>query len=136
MASPRPSVSTTEILFTPARANKALPLVRSIVSDIVEKAAELRGRTALSKNPDDDEELKGLRDEIAELVAELESLGCEFKDPSYEVGLVDFPARIDDRDVLLCWRGDEPSVAYYHTRGEGFAGRKPIPPELLEASED
>ena len=40
MTSPRPGASMTETLFTPARANKALPLVRSIVSDIVTTVAD------------------------------------------------------------------------------------------------
>lgn len=41
-------------------------------------------------------------------------------------GLVDFPAIIDSKEVLLCWKWGEPSVQYYHTAEKGFAGRKKI----------
>jgi hypothetical protein len=121
----------TEKLYTPAKANRALPLVRGIVADILERSARLRGRSTLSPDPGADPEVRELRAEIRDLLDELESLGCEFKDPGFDVGLVDFPARIDGRLVLLCWRSDEPSVTHYHAPSEGFAGRKPIPRRLL-----
>ena len=41
-------------------------------------------------------------------------------------GLVDFPALREGRQVLLCWRVGEESVAYWHGVDEGFAGRKPL----------
>lgn len=50
--------------------------------------------------------------------------GVELKD--IDMGLVDFPALIDGEEVLLCWRQGEESIRYYHSRHEGFAGRKPI----------
>ena len=123
-------------IFTPSEANRALPLVRSIVIDILEKAKEYRGYAALSENPDEDERLEALQEEIRELVGELESLGCTFKDWNFETGLVDFPAKIDGEEVLLCWKSDEPSVTHYHTHDGGFAARRPIPPDLLEESEN
>ncbi len=43
-----------------------------------------------------------------------------------EQGLVDFPAVIDGRDVLLCWKDGEPKVAFWHTPDAGFAGRQPL----------
>jgi len=32
-----------------------------------------------------------------------------------EAGLLDFPCRIDDQIVLLCWRMGEPSIEHWHT---------------------
>ncbi len=29
--------------------------------------------------------------------------------------------------MLLCWRTDEPEIAYYHGIEEGYPGRRPIP---------
>jgi hypothetical protein len=121
----------TKPLFTPARANRALPLVRRIVADILDRSRELRGHAALSDNPKADPEIAALEREIRDLVRELENLGCQFKDPSFETGLVDFPAEIGGRAVLLCWRSDEDRVAHYHGRDEGFASRKQIPEQLL-----
>lgn len=119
-------------LFTPASANRALPLVRSIVSDILERASEVRSLTALSRDPASDPEIAAQWKEIRSLVSELQDLGVEFKDPSLEIGLVDFPAEIDGQPVHLCWRRDEPTVTHYHGRDEGFASRRPIPRELLD----
>jgi hypothetical protein len=124
-------------LFTPGRANRALPLVRRIVADILDRSRELRGRAALAGagDPRSDPEVRGLEREIAELVRELQKLGCEFKDPSFETGLVDFPAEIGGRPVWLCWRSDEDRVTHYHGRDEGFASRKRIPDHLLREPE-
>jgi hypothetical protein len=114
-------------LFTPELANKTLPLVRSIVADILDRAKELRGLQALATDPDGDDDVRALQGEITALVAELESLGCRFKDWRFEVGLVDFPAEIDGREVYLCWKSDEPRVEWYHPRDGGFADRQRVP---------
>lgn len=133
MNSPRPpKVLMTAKLFTPVEANLTLPLVRSIVSDILEKASELRGRTALSKAPDEDPELELIRQDILDLMQEIESLGATYKDWDFQIGLVDFPAKIDGREVLLCWRSDESKVGWFHAPEAGFAGRRPIPGHLLD----
>ena len=68
---------------------------------------------------------------IQSFVGELNEIGCFYKDWNFEIGLVDFPARIHGKDVFLCWRSDEPEVLFYHGIEDGFAGRKPIPPALL-----
>jgi hypothetical protein len=52
--------------------------------------------------------------------------GCVVKD--LDVGLLDFPARIDDQDVYLCWKLGEDRIRFYHRQDEGFSGRKPIDP--------
>lgn len=56
----------------------------------------------------------------------LEALGVQVKD--LDVGLCDFVARREGRDVLLCWRLGEKQVAHWHELQAGFAGRKPIEP--------
>jgi hypothetical protein len=55
--------------------------------------------------------------------------GCVIKD--LDVGLLDFPAVIDNQDVYLCWKLGEDRIRYYHRQDEGFAGRKPINPHDL-----
>lgn len=52
--------------------------------------------------------------------------GCLIKD--LETGLLDFPARINDEEVYLCWRLGEDRIRFYHRQDEGFAGRKPLDP--------
>jgi hypothetical protein len=42
------------------------------------------------------------------------------------MGLVDFPTQRDGREVYLCWRLDEPHIAWWHAPEDGFAGRQPL----------
>lgn len=59
-------------------------------------------------------------------VTQIHSTGCVVKD--LDMGLLDFPARIDNQDVYLCWRLGEDRIRFYHRQDEGFAARKPIDP--------
>jgi len=54
------------------------------------------------------------------------STGCLIKD--LDVGLLDFPAIINNEEVYLCWKLGEDRIRYYHRQDEGFAGRKPLEP--------
>lgn len=63
---------------------------------------------------------------IRNAVERIHATGCVVKD--IEVGLLDFPSRIDGQDVFLCWRLGEDRIRFYHGMDEGFAGRKPIDP--------
>ena len=61
---------------------------------------------------------------VRESVAEMDSIGVQVKD--IEAGLLDFPCRIDDEVVLLCWRMGEPAIEHWHTVEQGFQGRQPV----------
>lgn len=119
-------------IFTVHEANKRLPLVKKIVGDILVKGQRLKALTLFEPTPSVEEEQNVLGEEIEELMHELENLGCYFKDWNFEIGLVDFPAIIEEEEVLLCWRSDEPGIAWYHDFENGYAGRKPIPGYLLK----
>lgn len=76
-------------------------------------------------------ELAGLRTRAAELVGavdqhirEINEQGVLVKD--LEMGLIDFPAKRAGRDILLCWRLDEPRIAWWHTLEGGFGARQPL----------
>ena len=60
-----------------------------------------------------------------ELHRDIVSLGV-VKD--LDVGLLDFPARLNNEDVYWCWRVGEYRIRFYHRQDEGFGGRKPIDP--------
>lgn len=136
MPTPRPHAAPKRY-FTVEQANKMLPLLRSIVRDIVESAADLqRQHEQLSRGGADDEsdyyteERLSLRREvergaarIEELVDELRELGVELKGWD---GLVDFPALLEGREVYLCWKYGEPEVAHWHEIDAGFAGRRKL----------
>ncbi len=57
-------------------------------------------------------------------VKAITALGLEMKD--INSGLIDFLAERDGRDIYLCWRYNEPTVAHWHDLEAGFAGRKPL----------
>jgi len=121
-------------IFTPAEATRTLPLVRQIVGDVLERGRALivlRRRDELSD--EDEEQAARLASELEDLLHELEQVGCTFRSPDFQHGLIDFPGIIEGRLVHLCWRDDEPDLRWYHEPAAGFAGRKPIPPELFQA---
>ena len=62
--------------------------------------------------------------EAKDTLAEIDEIGVRVKD--LQEGLLDFPAVMDGRPVLLCWKLGEPAIAHWHTEEEGFAGRKPL----------
>jgi hypothetical protein len=59
-------------------------------------------------------------------IEQIHATGCIVKD--LDVGLLDFPSRINEEDVYLCWRLGEDRIRFYHRQDEGFSGRKPIDP--------
>lgn len=121
-----------EKFFTPKEANLNLPNVKKIVEQILAKANEAR---ALMTTPDPFKERQGrlidLEAQIKTLMAQIEDMGCYYKDWSFEIGLVDFPAIIHGQQALLCWRSDEPKVEWFHGYEDGYAGRRQVTRELI-----
>jgi len=69
-------------------------------------------------------ELESLVQKARESIAEIDSIGVQVKD--LETGLLDFPYRLDDQVVLLCWRMGEPAIEHWHTADTGFKDRQPV----------
>lgn len=63
-------------------------------------------------------------DQARELVSEIDEIGVQIKD--LDTGLLDFPCRVDDDVVLLCWKSGETAIEHWHTMESGFKGRQPI----------
>jgi hypothetical protein len=105
--------------------------VRRIVADILEIGKQWRAVSARRHSPETREQILELEARLRELMRELERIGCYYKDWGFDMGLIDFPARIDGRPVFLCWRSDEEEICWYHAMNEGYASRQPIPPEEL-----
>ena len=138
-------------IFTPAEANATLPLVRAIVSDLVELSRELaerqqrlamlmRGKVSNSRDPYR-EELVQVQEElekdslrIRDYVEELRALGVEPKGSTE--GLVDFPARLNGRNVYLCWKLGESRVLFWHDMETGYTGRQSLRPDYEFQSEE
>ena len=69
-------------------------------------------------------ELHRLHEAALACVERLEAVGVVPKD--LDLGLLDFPARREGEDVLLCWHVGEDAVEWWHGPDEGYAGRKRI----------
>jgi hypothetical protein len=131
---PEPSASSGKRTFTVAEANRTLVLVRRIVADIVNNYRELcqlRDSYQLKSQvagTDAAEQTRrryiDLTDRLAELRIELDAIGCELKD--FDMGLVDFPSRRHGREVCLCWKLGEQTIAYWHDTKSGYDARKPL----------
>jgi hypothetical protein len=64
-------------------------------------------------------------------VAEIHATGVQVKD--LDIGLLDFPCKVEGEIVLLCWKLGEGKIAHWHSTEEGFAGRKPIDERIERA---
>jgi hypothetical protein len=126
--------------FTLAEANRTLPLVKRVVQDIASyypgwKDLVARYELIAAKaRPDwgESPEQLGIKSQIDDVarrinacLVELEQIGCEFK--GFEEGLVDFHGKLDDREILWCWKMGEDRITHWHDLDAGFAGRQPIP---------
>jgi hypothetical protein len=113
---PKPVVpSRTTKHFSLDEANRALPLVKRIVADIVKSHQRLG-------------ELETAMDHLGERVQsyldELSQVGCQLKDP--KIGLVDFIGSHEGRDICLCWKLGEDKIEHWHETTAGYTGRQPV----------
>jgi hypothetical protein len=121
-------------LFTPEEANRLLPELRPIVSDLIQARARLlemqpalapvlqkmlgNGGSRLTA------ELLETFERLRADVRAIEAMGVLVKD--LETGLLDFPWERQGEVVFLCWRFDEPTVAHWHAIDAGFSGRQAL----------
>lgn len=117
--------------YTVAEADALLPYLAPTLVELREKfeaAARIRSETAEAAagngQADRNTGETATVARVEELLGRLAEWSIELRDVT--TGLVDFPAERAGEEVLLCWRLGEPEVAWWHTREEGFAGRRPI----------
>jgi hypothetical protein len=120
--------------FTLFEANETLDLIRPLMEEVqsirqkimstqpeawsaIEKSVGNGGSRALSQIVVDFEKLDALVHRILDT-------GVLIKD--INIGLLDFPALKDGREVYLCWQYGEGEIAYWHEIEAGYAGRQPI----------
>lgn len=117
--------------FTVDEANRSLPYVSRIISDVQEVYQRIVGlrRQLEHTEPGDgtsplERDYGSAMDRLSGLIDELHTLGVELKD--FEKGLIDFPSVHEDREVCLCWRSGEKSIRYWHELDAGYAGRQDV----------
>jgi hypothetical protein len=120
-------------------ARQMLPLVRSIVADIVTTRAALDllapERDRLDRQRRDlawqerqrryqvSEDIRSAEQSLSAAAAELAALGVNLLDDA--AGEVDFPTKVNGRPAAFSWKLGEDRVGHWHYTGE--ATRRPIP---------
>jgi len=133
----------SERLFSPAEVDELIPRLSDLMgrgmdrhrqaTELERRLREEQGRIRASGGGHIDqrdwkaraERLDGLGIEVRAVLEEIARLGGATKD--LEMGLVDFPGRIDGETVNLCWKYGEPAVGFWHGLDEGFGQRKALP---------
>jgi len=120
--------------FTLQEANETLDLIRPLMDELqairqkvlknqpeawpaIQKSAGNGGNRALSNMVQDFEKFDAL-------IHRIQATDVLIKD--INLGLLDFPALKDGREVYLCWQYGEGEIAFWHEIEAGFAGRQSI----------
>lgn len=136
-----------EILLSAEDVNQRLPLVRTIVRDIMElhrditvrkdRLVALRERHPVSGSEDSvyeqevlqmEAELSGDEVRIAGFAEELHQIGGTLTDRAS--GTVDFSGGLAGGRVRFCWQSDEPEVLFWHSGDCGKSVRVSLYHEL------
>ena len=129
-------------MFTLEEANAALADLRPIVERMVQHRRDLTAAqarqaelvTRIAGNGGDmvpsdlqdlAETIQREADAISDCAEQINQAGAQVK--SLEEGLLDFPARRGEEDVLLCWKLGEDEIRFWHGTDEGFSARKRLP---------
>lgn len=120
-------------------ARQMLPLVKSIVSDIVEFRQQLNHlgpeQARLERHRRDlvwqernrryqlQEEITAAQNRMSGAISELKSLGVNLVNE--QVGEVDFPTKINGRSAAFNWKVGEENLTHWHYNGEEQL--RPIP---------
>ena len=144
---------TAARLFTLEDANRTLPYVRRVVTDLVRdyrdwqdtlaqyelasarrRAAEAaEGEEGASSTPASGAAAEAVRLEkraallataIEAYLAEITAVGDKVK--GFAEGLIDFPGELDGRSIRWCWMLGEAAVEHWHDTESGFSGRQSI----------
>lgn len=133
--------------FTLDQAQRLLPAVERHLRDALFHKAEyerihrdiestlerVRQSGGARMDPERQRALRSERDanarKLQDALSEIEQLGALVKD--LDIGLLDFMARYQGRDVCLCWKLGEDSIRFWHGAEEGFRGRKEIDEDFL-----
>lgn len=120
--------------FTLKEANETLSLLRPMVEEILRIRADVLARQpelwpAIQRSVGNGGSAGLSRlyldfERLDQLAHQIQDLGVHIKDLS--VGLMDFPALREGREIYLCWRFGEERVEHWHELEAGFAGRQRI----------
>jgi len=128
-------------VFTPEEATRSLVLVAGIVSDVMVEHADLLEQQEIieaAQNSVEEGQIQQARhrmlqcvDRLRACMKELDLVGAELLD--WSLGLVDFPAVVNGREIKLCWQFGEPAVTQWHDVAQDCGRRRRIDWTLAQA---
>lgn len=139
-SNPSKSSGKTEIILDLPTVCKMLPLVRTVVNDLLElekqhgnllTEQESLDHNRLSLSWPERKRRYDIQDDInrteqtrRSLVGELEALGVQLIDPV--LGRVGFPTIVNQKSAFFSWQPSEEEVNFWHFSGD-TSRRRPIP---------
>jgi hypothetical protein len=140
---PPSKVRRKDVSLDYATSRRMLPLVRGIVSDIVDTTRRIDRLVPELETLDEhrraliwasrerryqvqDDVAKAER-QLAEAVSELDTLGVQLVDG--RIGQVEFPTRMNGRPAAYSWQLGEDVIAFWKYLGEDL--RRPVPDDYL-----
>ena len=122
--------------FTLAQAQAALDILRPLVVEIMEIRQSILERepevwpvVAKAAGNGGNRIASQLAQEFGRLDQAIRAIlatGALLKD--IDIGLVDFPALQEGREIYLCWKYGEETISFWHEIDAGFSGRQPLSP--------
>lgn len=152
----RPIMKTSNVspkIFYLRQASQMLPLVQSIVEDIVELAGEVAqtrlrlrelGKVRITQRESEEiyhDEIVSIETVVKEQTERLSSYQQELKDLGINVervldGYVDFPSRRLNEPIYLSWKLGESDIRFWRHPDQTCENRQPIDLEIIRHSSD
>lgn len=121
-------------VFSLAEANRALVLIRRIVTDVVfeySRMLELQEQLETAEESGTEAQSEQARTDLIRsagrlrtCLTELDDVGVELRD--WATGVVDLPSFAGGREICLCWQYGQERIEYWHEVDAGFDRRQPI----------
>jgi len=130
----RQSETRHKRVFSLPEANRALVLVRRIVTDVIfeySRMIDLQEQLEAAEEAEAVEQSDKTRMDLIRSAGrlrtcldELDDVGVELKD--WALGVVDFPSLAAGREICLCWQYGQDGIEYWHEVESTFADRQPV----------
>ena len=122
-------------LFTARDANKVLPDIKRRFNTILtQKNQIVKLQQELQRLIESDSSYEPLIKKkqtlnvavsnLYKAIEQLENTGVIIT--GLDEGLLDFPSMRFNEEVWLCWRDGEPEIRFWHSKQEGFMGKKTV----------
>jgi hypothetical protein len=120
--------------FSLEEAQSLLPSIQKYMADAQETRVQIERKVEewrkVQSNMTEAEEaiyrgqVDFLASRLEDQLGHITELGAVPKD--LNLGLVDFPARVDSKEGYFCWKSGERTIEFWHGLTEGYQGRRQV----------